>query len=127
MKLLKGIFWGFVLSFIVWGVFCAVCFASATFEIKDNKAIITEVLTNQPVQMMGSNNQTVTIPGTTRDITTKIEVTKEQAKAQAIQIDTQINNLTRNYNVQVTNLRAQKKLLEDIDAALIAVVEEPVE
>ena len=107
---------------------CGAAFAGTTFEVKDGKAVITEVFTNQPVQMMGQNNQAVNIPGTTRDITTKIEVTKEQAQAQLAQLITQRANLVKQYNAMIANIDAQIKLLKDVDSALpTAEPEKPVE
>lgn len=102
-------------------------FGAVSFEVKDGKALITEVLTNQPVQGMGPNNQAVNIPGTTRNIETKIEVTKEQAQTQLVQLTTHRNNLTRNYNTQIAAIDEQINLLKAIDTALPAVVVEPVE
>ena len=109
---------------------CGTAFAGTTFEVKEGgkSAVITEVLTNQPVQMMGQNNQAVNIPGTTRNITTKIEVTKEQAQAQLAQLITQRANLVKQYNAMIANIDAQIKLLKDVDSALpTAEPEKPVE
>ena len=102
--------------------------ATTDFVVKDGKAVITEVLTNQPVQMMGQNNQAVNIPGTTRDITTKIEVTKEQAQMQVIQLNMQRAQTVANFNKQIVNIDAQIKLLKDVDMALPEIkAEEPVQ
>ena len=107
---------------------CGAAFGATTFEVKDGKAVITEVLTNQPVQMMGQNNQAVNIPGTTRDITTKIEVTKEQVQMQVIQLNKQRAQTVANFNKQIVNIDAQIKLLKDVDTALPEIkAEEPVQ
>jgi hypothetical protein len=110
---------------VIWAVlvsmvFSGVCWGATTFEVSQDQksAVITEVLTNQPVQMMGKNNETVNIPGTTRDITTKIEVTKDQAQKQLAQLITQRASLVKQYNTMIANIDAQIKLLKDIDTAL---------
>jgi hypothetical protein len=105
-----------------------VAFAGVTFEVKEGKAVITEITTGNPVAMPGQKGEMVSIPGATRDITTRMEVTKEQAQMQVIQLTSQRAILLKRNNEQLVNIDAQIKLLRDIDTALPEVkVEEPKE
>ena len=105
-----------------------VAFGATTFEVKDGKAIITETEVNQPVSYQNREGKSVNIPGTTRDITTKISVTKEQAQMQIIQLNKNRTQTVATFNKNIANIDAQLKLLKDIDAALPEVVaEEPIE
>jgi hypothetical protein len=105
-----------------------VAFAGVTFEVKEGKAVITEITTGNPVAMPGQKGEMVNIPGATRDVTTRMEVTKEQAQVQGAQLSAQRVSLVKRFNEQIANIDAQIKLLKDIDVALPEVkAEEPIQ
>ena len=117
----------YVLAVVVLVMVCGVAYGLTTFEVVNGVAVITETAVNQPVQYMGQDNKTVNVPGATRDVTTKITVTKSQAQMQVIQLNAQRAQKTNNYKDEMRNLEAQIKLLKDIDTALPEESVQPIE
>jgi parvulin-like peptidyl-prolyl isomerase len=102
--------------------------AAMTFEVKDNKAVIKNTLTNQAVSAMGQNGQAIKVPAK-QDVTVTYDpITKEQAQMQVIQLNTQRAQVVARNNAQLKDIDAQIKLFKDIDVALVATIpEEPTE
>jgi len=102
--------------------------AAMTFEVKDNKAVIKNTLTNQAVSAMGQNGQAIKVPAK-QDVTVTYDpITKEQAQMQVIQLTTQRAQVVARNNAQLKDIDDQIKLFKDIDVALVATIpEEPTE
>ena len=114
---------------VIWAVlvsmlFCGVCYGAMTFEVVENKAVITNTLTNQAVSAMGPNNQAIKVPAK-QDVTVTYDpITKEQAQMQVIQLNSQRAQVVARNNAQLKDIDDQIKLFKDIDTALVASVPE---